>query len=544
MTVTPDAGDRTLVGRPPGLARSTVTMTLLTAVSRATGLIRVVVVAAVIGDTFLGNTYQSTNTIPNIIFELMAAGTFQAVLIPALVRYADRGEDAEAERVAGSVFGISLVALFSVAAVGMVLSPLIARLLFSGSDPSVRADQVRLGTIFLLIFLPQVGMYAAGMVATGVLNARGRFAVPVIAPAVNSVIVCVAYGLFWVSRDGAAPDLSLTPLQIAILAGGTTAGVVGFCALPLIAVQRSSFRLRPRLDRRDPAVRRILRMGVWAAGFLASTQLLILVELLLANRVRGGVVALQIGWTFFLLPYALFAQPVLTALFPAMSRQVALRDDRSFARSVESGAEMISLFVIPTAIALVAVGPAMCRTLLFGEISSSGVADVARVVVAFAPGVIGYGLLLFFARALYARDDARTPTVVNLAAAVGASVAMAATFGLVDDRWRVPALAAWHALAYSVAAVVMAGIVRRRLAPGQRPALLRRLRPQLLAVVPVAVVGTLVGRAVPLGSRAGALVGGAAVGLAIFVAFVAITALLGGPRPAQMASALRGGGAT
>ena len=69
-------------GEIPGssrLARSTVMVTVLTAVSRLTGLVRVVVVAAVIGDTYLGNTYQSTNTVPNILFELMAAGTLTAV---------------------------------------------------------------------------------------------------------------------------------------------------------------------------------------------------------------------------------------------------------------------------------------------------------------------------------------------------------------------------------------------------------------------------------------------------------------------------------
>jgi len=113
-------------GEIPGssrLARSTVTMTVLTAVSRLTGLVRVVVVAAVIGDTYLGNTYQSTNTVPNILFELMAAGTLQAVLIPTLVRLRDRGEDTEGERVAASVLGVSLAGLGAVAGLGMVLAP-------------------------------------------------------------------------------------------------------------------------------------------------------------------------------------------------------------------------------------------------------------------------------------------------------------------------------------------------------------------------------------------------------------------------------------
>jgi len=523
------------------LARNTAMMTVLTLVSRATGLVRIVLVGAVVGTTYLGNTYESTNTIPNVVFELMAAGTFQAVLIPALVRYADKGKQDEAEHLAASVFGVALAALSSVAIVGMILAPEISHVLFSGSSAAVRQEQVRLGTIFLLIFLPQVGMYATGMVATSVLNAQHRFAAPVIAPAVNNVIVCIAYGLFWWSRHGAPPTLELTNLQIAYLAGGTTLGVVGFCAVPLLAVRRTSFRLRVRFDHRNPEVRRVVRMGGWAAGFLASTQLLIVVELLLSNRVKGGVVALQIGWTFFLLPYALFAQPVLTALFPTMSRQASHRDAAGFSRSIESGTEMICLFVVPTAIAFVAIGPALCRAILFGAINTAGAKEVARVLVAFAPGVIGYGLLLFFARALYARDDARTPTVVNLAAGIVGSVAMVLSFEAFPEQWRVPSLAGVHALVYSLAAVALALIVRRRLPVGERPSILRRLRPQLLAVVPVAVLGVALGRQVSLDSRMLAVVEGGLVGVVIMVSYALLTGLFGGPTLRSMLAALRGG---
>ena len=522
------------------LARSTVAMTLLTAVSRATGLVRILVVGAVVGTTYLGNTYESTNTVPNILFELMAAGTFQAVLIPALVRYRDQGDQEEAEHVASSVFGLALVALFGVALLGMAASPLIARALFSGASPAVRADEVRLGTIFLLIFLPQVGMYAVGMVSTGILNAHSRFAVPAVAPAVNNVIVCTAYALFWASRSGAAPSLHLTGIQIALLAGGTTAGVVGFCAVPLIATRRTGFRLRVRFDRHHPEVRRVVRMGAWAAGFLASTQILIAVELLLGNHDKGGVIALQIGWTFFLLPYAMFAQPVLTALFPTMARQAAQRDHRGFARSIENGTELICLFTIPMSIAFVAVAPAMCRGLLFGQIKADGAAAVARVVVGFAPGVVGYGLLLFYARVLYARDDARTPTIVNLIAGIGGAVVMLATFGLMPARWKVPSLAAWHAVAYTIAAIVIVSMIRHRLPADERPHLLLRLRPQLLAAVPVGVAAVLLGRRLPIGSRTAALAGGTAVGVAVIVVYAAVTALLGGPSPQQLLRVLRG----
>ena len=204
-------------------------------------------------------------------------------------------------------------------------------------DPAVRADQIRLGTTFLWFFLPQIVMYGIGMVATSILNAHGRFSLPVFAPALNNIVVTAAYVLFWVMRSGSPPSLELSIPEILVLAGGTTLGVVAFCALPAVAVIRSGFSMRPRFDRHHPEVRRIGRLGAWAAAFLAVTQLLLVVVLVLANRVEGGVVAYQVGFTFFLLPHALFALPVLTALFPLLSRQSLALEWNGFSRSIERG---------------------------------------------------------------------------------------------------------------------------------------------------------------------------------------------------------------
>ena len=522
----------------PRLGRNAAMMTVLTGVSRITGLARIVVVGAVLGDTFLGNTYQSTNAVPNLLFEVMAAGVFQAVLVPSLVRHLSAGRRRDAERLAGSVLGVALVALSALAIAGMIASPWISQGLFAGSDPSIRDEQVRLGTIFLLLFLPQVGMYAAGMVATGVLNADDRFAIPAIAPAVNNLIVTTAYVLFWWSRGGAEPSLDLSALQIALLAGGTTAGVVGFCAMPVVAVARSGFSMRIRPGWRDPEVRKVVRMGAWAAGFLAGTQLLLLVELVLANRVAGGVVGFQIGWTFFLLPYALFAQPVLTALFPRLSRQAARTDREGFSASVRQGTELICLFAIPAAIAFIAVGRAASRAILFGNIDRDGAERIGQVVASFGPGVIGYGLLLFYARVFYARLDARTPTLVASAASVLGAAAMVVTAPLADSDTQVPLLAALHSATYLLAALVTAIVLRRRSTTPLR--LLRTLRPQIIAAVPVAVAGIAAGRALPLESRAGALFGAAVVAGAIVGGHLLLTWLAGGPDPRTMIRSLRG----
>ncbi|HEY4376876.1 MAG TPA: lipid II flippase MurJ, partial [Acidimicrobiales bacterium] len=432
-----------------GLARSTAAMTVLTAASRATGFIRVIVVVAVLGNTFLGNVYQSANTVPNILFELIAAGILQAVLIPSLVRYLDKGDKAEAEHIAGSVLGFAFLALAAAAAVGMALSPLISRLLFSGTPRAVRSQQIHLGTIFLLIFLPQVAMYAAGLVATGVLNARNRFATPVIAPAINNLVVISCYVAFGIMRHHQAPSLDLTVAQVVVLAGGTTFGVVAFSFLPVLSVMRSDFSLRPRLDRHHPEVRRIAKLGIWAAVFLAVEQVLLVVVLILSNRLQGGVVAYQTAYTFFTLPHDMFALAVITALFPAISRHVANDQSSAVARSIERGSQFIALFALPATIGLIALSPALTRGVLFGKISGGGAQDVARALVGFAPGLLAYGLFLFLARVMYAQGDTRTPALVNALVTVGGSIAMLIVFPLVSTKWKVPALTLCHSAAYT-----------------------------------------------------------------------------------------------
>lgn len=525
------------------LARSTATMTAFTAVARVTGFVRILVATAVLGDTFLGNTYQSANLMPNLLFEVFAAGLLQAVLIPTLVELFDRGDDAEAGRVARSVLGLAGAGLAVLAGLGMVLAPWVMRLLVSGVDtPSVREDEIRLGTVLLLLFLPQVLMYAGGMVATGVLNARHRFALPVFAPTVNNLVVTASYGLFWVLRDGKAPSLHLSLTETLVLGGGTTFGVIAFCVLPIIGAMRAGVSLRPEFDRTNPHVRRIARRGIWAAAFLASTQLLLAVVLLLANRVEGGVVQYQFAYTIFLLPHALIALPILTALFPAMSRSAAAADKLAYGRSVGSGVGAIVFLVLVATAAMVALADPIAHAVRFAEFSDVGAGHVADALRAFAPGLLGYGAFLFLARACYATGDTRTPAVVNLGVVAGGATAMFVATALADDRDVVTAIAGAHSVAYLAGAGVLFAIVARRHA-GVTAGIRRGSGAALVAAAVAGGVMWTVQGMVPGTSRASAIaevVAGCALGLPVYLLVVAA---LGGPRPSSLPKLLRGQGA-
>ena len=525
------------------LARSTATQTVLVAVSRLTGFVRIVVVAAVLGTTFLGNTYQSANTIPNIVFELFAAGALQAVLVPALVARFDRDDHAGAERLAGSVLGYTGVVLAGLAVVGALAAPWLMGVLVSGvDDPAVREDQIALGAVFLWIFLPQVLVYDVGLVSTAVLHARSRFALPAIAPAVNNVVVCAAYGLFAWMRRGKEPSLDLSAAEIGVLAGGTTFAVLAFCALPIIGTWRTGFRFRPNLDRSDPELRALARQGAWAALFLAMTQVLLGTVLIVGNRVEGGIVGYQVAFTFFLLPHALFALPVLNTLYPDAARKAQAGDRDGVAVTVQRGVRAITFFVLPVAAALIALARPAASLALFREPSGDGVDLVVAALVGFAPGLLGYGIFYFLSRIFYALDDTHTPALVHACVVVVGVVAMVVSATATDGAAAIGALAWSHSATYLIGAATLLVLVVRRLRPDP-PVVARVIATGVVAAAGAGVVMAVVAAALPVEGRTGDLAELAVAGLAGLVTYVAIQQVLGGTRVAAVVDLVRPGGA-
>lgn len=520
--------------------RAAAQMSVLTVVSRGTGFLRVVVVAAVLGTSYLGNVYQSSNMIPNILFELFAAGVLQSILVPIMVDAVDSGTREEAERTAGVVFGAILSLLAAIVAAAMVAAPLIIRAMFSGvEDPSVRAAQTELGLFLLWFFLPQVVFYAGNLVATAVLNARGSFGLPVIAPAVNNVVMIGVYLAFGALRGGQPPSLDLTLAEKLLLGIGTTAGVVLFCSVPVIGLIRSGFSLRPRFEFRHPVLRRLLGQGLWAAGFLALSQMLLVVVLLLSNAVEGGVVVYQLAFVLFMLPNSLFAVPVFTTAFPALTRAAAAARWREFADEVARAGRSIMFFTVLSAGALIALAGPVAHLVAFSN-ASAQIPEVTGATAAFALGLPGFSIVLLLTRAAYARGDTRSPTLVNLIVVLIGTAAMILLTRVVEDQHRIAAIGLGYAIGQTVGAAVLTWATGKRLRQDGQP--LRAVTvPVLRILAAVGVAGLVVGRAVAIvgaDNTVSALITvlmGASVLVVLSAAGIAV---LGGPGPRALARTL------
>lgn len=462
----PERGARAPLSSPSsGLGRAALGVSGWNALSRLTGFVRVLAVGAAVGTTFLGNTYQSANLVSTVTFELLAAGLLSAPLVPAFVTLLDASRTDEAEQLAGTLLGVALLALGGLALLLAGGGQLVMRLLTVGvADSTVRDAEIRLGTFLLWFFLPQMLLYAAGAVATALLNAQRRFAAAAFAPLVNNVVVVATMALFVVVRGDGPPSLELDVVPRLVLALGTTAGVAAMTLVPLVALARSGVRLRPRLNLSDPRFRAVAREGRWVAAVLASAQVLVAVTLVLSNQVRGGVIAYQIAFTFFLLPFALIAHPVLTVLHPRLSAHAAAERWDDFAHDVAHGVRRVVLLVLPAGAVLAVLGGPALRLARFGALDGRGADLVARVLAAYAVGLGGYAVFQLLARASIAAGDSRLPALVGVAMAGAGGVLMVVASSLASGATRVVVLGLVHSLVVTAGAAGLFHLLRRRIA--------------------------------------------------------------------------------
>ena len=482
------------------------------------------------GTTFLANTYQTANTAPNVLFELVAAGVLTSVFVPTFVDYLVKEKREEGWAAANALTSVALVALVAISVILALTAPYLMRALTLGvEDDSLRVDQISLGARFLRFFAPQVVFYGAGMIMTGALHAHRRFVLPAVAPIFNNVVVIGAYLGYAAMRGDRPPTVDgITGGEVLLLGAGTTMGVVAMTVVLVPQLRRLGWRFRFTFDLRHPAVRRGARLGAWALGYAGGYQAGLIVVLVLANRVEGGVAAYQWAFTFFYLPHALFAVPIFNVLFTAMSEHAAREEGEGLVGRLRDGLSMLAFIFLPvSAFLFVAAQPLARLTLDYGVMTADGATLVGRVISAFVVGLPAYSAFLVVTRAFYAIGETKTPALVNAMTVVLSSIAGTLFFFSFSDEWSVAGLALGHSVAFAVGALVLGRALARRVGTIVDGDLLVAVGKSVLAGAAALGVMLLARAALPDDSRMENVVEMCAVAGGGVLAYVAGASLLG-----------------
>ena len=435
-----------------GAARDTMTVAAWTIVSRVTGMVRVIVVGAILGPTFFGNSYQLTNVLPNLVFYGFLAGSLlSSLLVPALVRHIDAGDRDETARVAGGFLGVEWLMLLVAGPVAILAIPM---LLPNG-------DSVR---ILAILAVPQVFCYAMVASATAVMYAERRYVLAAAAPALENLgviaVLVLAGALYANPASGSVPMGA-----VLLIGGGSTLAVVIHACVQWWGARRCGVALRPRAGWRDPDVRQVVRRAVRSVTQASLLAAQILLLLIVAGKVAGGTVAFQMSLNFYHLPLAIAAAPVGLALLPRLSRMTGEGQATAFADAYQRAVGLALFLVIPAAVGYLALAVPLANLVAAGQMSNaSGVAMIAGSLSALAIGLVGETLFVIATQASYARGDARTPLISMVLQSVVCAVLVLPVLTR-DDPRLITLLGGVFAVASLVGGVHVSHRVRRGLVP-------------------------------------------------------------------------------
>jgi putative peptidoglycan lipid II flippase len=505
-------------------------MTVGTALSRLTGFLRLTAMTATLGVTVssLGSIYTVANLTPNIVYELILGGILTSVFVPVFVdRMATRGRD-DARDVANRVMTLVLVVLVAVAALGALFAEQIIRLYLVSSDAPGREADIQLGVFFLRWFMPQIVFYGVGAVAIGLLQAHRRFAAPMFAPILNNLVVIGTFIAYAIVRGDRPPRVvGITTAEQTVLAVGTTLGVVAMTAALWPSLRSLGYRLGLRFDWRHEAVRHLVRLAAWVALYVAANQVAYVVIIVLNNRFEAGPQIYTTAFTVFLLPHAIFAVSIFTALLPSMSERWSTGHPDDVRALVSRGLRDTAVVTLPAAVGLLVLAEPISRLLFeHGEAVARDSVAIARTLQGFAAGLLFFSTFQLLTRTFYAMQDTRTPALVNVVAAIANVTAAFVYIGPLDLGLRGMALA--HATSYAVGAGVLLFLLRRRLGRIDGSRIARTTAKAAIAAVASAVAAFAVIETwdVPRGSNVSVLAAQVAAAVVVGVLVFSISALI------------------
>jgi putative peptidoglycan lipid II flippase len=427
------------------LARAGVIVSGAFLVSRVLGYVRIVVIADSFPTTDL-DAFFAAFRIPDLVFQLVAAGALSSALIPIVSGLFTTDEHARAWRVVSTVMNLMVIALAILAAGLFVLAPVVVPVITPGFDPAKLDQTIELTRIMLLspIFL------ALGTVATSVLNSAGRFVASALAPIIyNLAIIGGALVL--------GPSLGIEGLALSVVAGS-----LGYLLVQIRPLALLGFRYEPRIDAREPAARKALVLIAPRAIGLGVTQITFIVVTSLASLLGNGAVAdFNFAFTLLQIPLGIIGVPLGIVVLPSLSREAAVGHEDAFAELLTRALRLLIYVMVPIAVlTAVVAGPVVEILFGGGNLADADLDLIAVTVVGFLVGLTAHAMIAVLARAFYARQDTVTPVAAAVAAvAINSTLAviLVGPFGL-------PGIAVAIAVAAWIEAIALLAILYRRLA--------------------------------------------------------------------------------
>jgi len=467
--LTAGVGQGTDTLRAVSLFKSASIVSLLTLLSRVTGLVRELLIAATFGASAMTDAFNVAFRIPNLFRRFFGEGAFSQAFVPVLAATRTQHGDDATHLLIDRVATVLAWALLALSVAGVAGAAVLVWAMASGlqQDPRGYAAAV-LMTRWMFPYIAFMSLVALG---AGVLNTYKRFAVPAATPVLlNLCMIGAAWlGAPWMDSMGLEP--------IYALAGGVLLGGVLQLGGQWLALQR--LHLAPRIRWRwsalraawaDAGTQRILGLMGPALLGVGVAHLSMLINTQIASHLAPG----SVSWITYAdrlmeFPTALLGVAMGVVLMPQLASARASGDDARYGSMLDWGLRWVLLTALPCAVALLVFPTPLVAVLYhYGAMTAFDVQQVTHALMGWGAGLVGIVAIKVLAPGYYASQDTRTPVRVAMGVLI---------FTQVLNLVLVPLLA--HAaltLSIGIGALVnagwlLAGLIRRgsyRPEPGWR----------------------------------------------------------------------------
>lgn len=396
------------------LMRSTGSMAVANLASRVTGFVRMILILTVLGPA-VASAFNTANTLPNMITELVLGSVLTAMFMPLLAKSAQEDEDGGVSFIRRLLTVTSVLALVA-AVIAVACAPLLTEL--NLGDGEVNTS---LATAFAFLLLPQIFFYGVFSVMLAILNYNGIFKPGAWAPVWNNVVAIATLALFAVVGSGidASAPVNILSGPILLLGLGTTLGVVVQAVILIPALRRAGVSLRPEWGL-DPRIKQFGGHALAGVTYVLISQVgLIMTNRIGSNADEGAIAIYQTFWLLLQVPYGIIGVTLLTAINPRLADNgIAGRTD-AVVRDISLGTRLSLFGLLPIIAFMTAFGPTIATGLFrYGNFDAHS-ADILGLTLAFgAFTLIPYAIVLLQQRVFYAREDYWTPTLMILAITV------------------------------------------------------------------------------------------------------------------------------
>lgn len=398
--------------RQSSVMRSSLVMGLGTLLSRILGFIRWSLLIAAIAAMSANDAFQVANNMPNMVYNLLAAGLLDAILVPQIVR-AFKTPDGSAYvnrliTLAGTVlFGITMVTLLGAAVLVNIFAAEMA--------PAWKS----LAVVFSLWCLPQIFFYGLYNLLGETLNARGIFGPYTWVPVVNNLIG-IAGLIIFIAVYGTATDVYDPTIwnfqRTALLAAPATLGVVVQALLLFIPLRRAGIKLRPDFHFKGAGLKSASKVGGWVFAVLLVNQVSVISTMNIGaaasawreatEQFAPAVTAINFTYMIYMMPQSIIATSIAIVMFTRISNAAADNNMRQVAKDFHFGVRTTTILNLWAA-AILGAGSVPIFQALAPLAGEEVVYSMALALTVMLPGLAAAAISMFASRVFFALEDGR-----------------------------------------------------------------------------------------------------------------------------------------